>query len=76
MGRCQDAVCTPDPFLFGREDGEWRLRYHGRLDDALNPDDEPTEFYIRDAVDAVLAGDDVEIPDRPSRGCSIKWPAE
>jgi len=32
-----DAVCTPDPFLFGREDGAWRLRYHGRLDDALNP---------------------------------------
>jgi peroxiredoxin len=71
-----DAVCTPDPFLFGREGGEWRLRYHGRLDDALNPDDEPTEFYVRDAVDAVLAGEDVEIPDRPSRGCSIKWPDE
>jgi peroxiredoxin len=72
-----DAVCTPDPFLFGRDaDGAYRLRYHGRLDDALNPDDEPTEFYIRDAVDAVLTGEDVEIPDRPSRGCSIKWPDE
>ncbi len=68
------AVCTPDPFLFGREDGEWRLRYHGRLDDALNPDDEPTEFYVRDAVESVLTGDDVDVPDRPSRGCSIKWP--
>ena len=72
-----DAVCTPDPFLFGRDgDGTYRLRYHGRLDDALNPDDEPTEFYVRDAVEAVLAGEDVEIPDRPSRGCSIKWPDE
>ncbi|WP_281193326.1 thioredoxin family protein [Halorubrum sp. F4] len=70
------AVCTPDPFLFGREDGEWRLRYHGRLDDALNPDDEPTEFYVRDAVEAVLAGEEVPHPDRPSRGCSIKWPDE
>lgn len=70
------AVCTPDPFLFGREDGEWRLRYHGRLDDALNPDDEPTEFYVRDAVEAVLAGEAVLHPDRPSRGCSIKWPDE
>ncbi|MFC5279468.1 thioredoxin family protein [Halorubrum rubrum] len=70
------AVCTPDPFLFGREGDEWRLRYHGRLDDALNPDDEPTEFYVRDAVDAVLAGEEVAHPDRPSRGCSIKWPDE
>lgn len=68
------AVCTPDPFLFGREDGAWRLRYHGRLDDALNPDDEPTEFYVREAVESVLAGERVEVPDRPSRGCSIKWP--
>ncbi|OYR39496.1 thioredoxin family protein [Halorubrum sp. Ib24] len=68
------AVCTPDPFLFGREDDAWRLRYHGRLDDALNPDDEPTEYYVRDAVESVLAGEAVEIPDRPSRGCSIKWP--
>ncbi|EMA69120.1 alkyl hydroperoxide reductase/ thiol specific antioxidant/ Mal allergen [Halorubrum aidingense JCM 13560] len=68
------AVCTPDPFLFGREDGTWRLRYHGRLDDALNPDDQPTEFYIREAVESVLAGETVAVPDRPSRGCSIKWP--
>jgi len=70
------AVCTPDPFLFGREDGEWRLRYHGRLDDAMNPDDEPSAFYVREAVDAVLAGEAVGVPDRPSRGCSIKWPGE
>lgn len=70
------AVCTPDPFLLGRENGEWTLRYHGRLDDAMSPDDEPTEFYIRDAVDAVLAGKKVEVPDRPSRGCSIKWREE
>ena len=70
------AVCTPDPFLFGREGGEWRLRYHGRLDDAMNPDDEPTEFYVHEAIDAVLAGETVDIPDRPSRGCSIKWPEE
>jgi len=68
------AVCTPDPFLFGREDGAWRLRYHGRLDDALNPDDEPTERYVSDAVESVLAGEAVAVPDRPSRGCSIKWP--
>ncbi len=70
------AVCTPDPFLFGREDGEWRLRYHGRLDDAMNPDDDPTEFYVRTAVESVLAGETVDVPDRPSRGCSIKWPGE
>jgi len=59
------AVCTPDPFLFGRDGDAFRLQYHGRLDDALNPDDEPTEFYIRDAVDAVLAGEEGRGPGPP-----------
>ena len=69
------AVCTPDPFLLRREgDGQFTLAYHGRLDDALDPDDEATEYYIEDAIDAVLAGEDVAIDPGPSRGCSIKWP--
>lgn len=67
------AVCTPDPFLFVREGDEWVLRYHGRLDDALNPDDEPSQVYVRDAIDAVLADEEVVHEDLPSRGCSIKW---
>jgi len=67
------AVCTPDPFLFERDDGEFRLTYHGRLDDAMNPDDEPTEREMKRVIDAVLAGGTVPFDDRPSRGCSIKW---
>jgi len=67
------AVCTPDPFLFRNEDGSFRLAYHGRLDDALNPEDEPTRFQIREAIDAVLAGEDVDVDWEPSRGCSVKW---
>jgi peroxiredoxin len=69
------AVCTPDPFLL-RNDGEtFRLAYHGRLDDALNPDDDPTRHHMREAIDAVLAGEDVPFADEdlPSQGCSIKW---
>ena len=37
------------------------------------PDDEPTEIYVRDAIDAVLAGEEVDLEFMPSRGCSIKW---
>jgi peroxiredoxin len=67
------AVCTPDPFLFAREGGTFRLAYHGRIDDALNPDDEPSVYEMREYVEAVLAGDSVDAEDKPSRGCSIKW---
>ena len=70
------AVCTPDPFLFGNADGTFRLAYHGRFDDAQNPDDDPSGepgFEMRAAVDAVLAGEEPTDEFRPSRGCSIKW---
>ncbi|MGM0591729.1 MAG: thioredoxin family protein [Halobacteriota archaeon] len=73
VAEAYDAVCTPDPFLFANRDGRFELAYHGRLDDALNPDEVATEFYIRDAIESVLAGEAVEVADLPSRGCSIKW---
>ncbi|QLG27127.1 thioredoxin family protein [Halorarum halophilum] len=73
VARVYGAVCTPDPFLFGNAEGEFVLAYHGRLDDALNPDDKPERIYVRDTIDAVLAGEYVPHDDLPSRGCSIKW---
>jgi peroxiredoxin len=67
------AVCTPDPFLFERVNGTFRLAYHGRLDDALNPDDEPTEREMEGHIETLLAGREVDAEFRASRGCSIKW---
>ncbi|WP_152041363.1 thioredoxin family protein [Salinigranum salinum] len=70
------AVCTPDPFLFRNDGGTFRLAYHGRLDDALNPDDDPSgdpAFEMRRAIEEVLAVEDVTVEWNPSRGCSIKW---
>ncbi|WP_254763579.1 thioredoxin family protein [Natrinema marinum] len=76
VARAYGAVCTPDPFLFARADGEFELVYHGRLDDALNPDDEPTRFHVREAIESVLAGESVDLEWQPSQGCSIKWKAD
>jgi len=76
VARAYGAVCTPDPFLFENDDDAFRLAYHGRFDDALNPDDEPSGepgFEMRDAIESVLAGESPEETFRPSRGCSIKW---
>jgi peroxiredoxin len=73
VAREYGAVCTPDPFLFRNDGGEFRLSYHGRIDDALNPDDEPTEREMRDIIDRLLDGEEIDDEFRPSRGCSIKW---
>jgi len=73
VAREYGAVCTPDPFLFEHREDGFYLAWQGRLDDALNPEDEPTTHDMREAIDSVLAGDPVEKDFLPSRGCSIKW---
>ena len=67
------AMCTPDPFLFENDDGTFRLAYHGRLDDALNPDDEPETREMKGHIEDLLSGEPVSEEFKPSRGCSIKW---
>lgn len=76
VARAYGATCTPDPFLFSKSDSSFQLAYHGRLDDAMSPDDDLSGepgFEMRAVIDAVLADETVETAFRPSRGCSIKW---
>lgn len=70
VARRYGATCTPDPFLF---DSSMRLVFHGRIDDAMKPEDRATEKVMVNRVSAMLEGrppgDDFD----PSIGCSIKW---
>lgn len=70
VARSYGAACTPDPFVF---DSSMRLAYHGRIDDALSPEAQPTTPDLAHALDDLLMG---KLPTggfKPSRGCSIKW---
>jgi peroxiredoxin len=62
------AERTPEVFLF---DGERRLVYHGAIDDSREQD-EVTQRYLRDAIEAVLAGEEPPVGDTPAVGCSVK----
>jgi peroxiredoxin len=77
VARDYGAVCTPDPFLFRNDrtaaEPAFRLVYHGRLDDAMDPDAEADRVQIREAIDAVRADEPVDLEWLPSQGCSIKW---
>ncbi|SDY28296.1 thioredoxin family protein [Halobellus clavatus] len=73
VAREYGAVCTPDPFLFERDGDAFRLAFHSRIDDAMNPDAEPERYEMRDAVEALLAGEEIPVESTPSQGCSIKW---
>ncbi len=50
------AVCTPDPFLF---DENRKLIFHGRIDNAMNPDATATENIMQDNLEKFLAGEKI-----------------
>lgn len=71
VARAYGAVCTPDFFVF---DADRRLVYRGRFDGSRPNSGTPvTGEDLRDAVDAVLKGQQPDSEQHPSIGCSIKW---
>jgi peroxiredoxin len=70
VAKAYGAVCTPDPFLF---DKDRRLVYHGRINDAMNPDAKPTVNIMAINIEKILKGERIDKWFDPSVGCSIKW---
>jgi len=70
VAKSYGAVCTPDPFLF---DDKRRLVYHGRINDAVDPQMSPKIPILEDNVRRVISGEVIERDFFPSIGCSIKW---
>lgn len=60
---------TPEVFLF---DEARRLRYHGAIDDSRD-DRAVTRRYLREAIEALLAGDEPPVAETESVGCTVKW---
>jgi len=72
IAKTYGAVCTPDPYLF---DGEKRLVFHGKINDASNPDSTPTRDIMKENIEKVLRDEKIVRDFDPSIGCSIKWKA-
>ncbi|PXA02955.1 redoxin [Coraliomargarita sinensis] len=61
---------TPHVFIF---DEDRLLRYNGRIDDMKRRSGPLGESYVVDAIDALLAGEEVENKTTRAFGCSTKW---
>ena len=70
VAKAYGATCTPDPFLF---DKEQKLVFHGRIDDALEPGQEVTEHTMDENIAKLLSQKEISEELKPSMGCSIKW---
>jgi peroxiredoxin len=69
VARALGSERTPEVFVFDRDR---RLVYHGAIDD--NRDETAVgQAYLRDALDAVLAGETPVPAETPAVGCSVKW---
>lgn len=74
VAKAYDAACTPDFYLF---DGQKQLVYRGQLDSSRPGNTVPVSGAdLRAAIDAVLAGQQVNTKQQPSVGCNIKWKSD
>lgn len=69
VARAYGAERTPEVFVI---DADGRVAYHGAIDDATEPD-RVGAHWLRDALDAVLAGRRPGTVETAPVGCTIKW---
>jgi peroxiredoxin len=71
VAKAYRAACTPDFYIF---DQNHRLVYRGQFDDSRPHGGVPvTGKDLREALDALLAGNPVSSNQKASIGCNIKW---
>jgi peroxiredoxin len=69
--RAYGAERTPEVFLF---DADRKLVYHGAIDDSRD-ETAVSQRYVRDAIEALLAGGEPPVRETPPVGCTVKWKA-
>jgi peroxiredoxin len=69
IGKAYGATNTPQFFVF---DKDRVIRYMGALDDSMQ-EAKVQKTYLRDAVDALLKGESVEVSETQPKGCGVKY---
>ena len=69
IGKAYGATNTPQFFVL---DKDRTIRYMGQLDDNQN-ESRVSKHYLRDAVDALLAGKEVPVKETRPMGCGIQY---
>ncbi len=66
------ATRTPHVFLLEKTEKGNQVRYIGAIDDNYQDASQVEDKYVENAVDAMLAGQEIEITTTRAIGCSIK----
>jgi len=65
-----DATHTPEIFLF---DEDRKLVYTGKIDDNWQDPEKVVNHYLRNALNEMIEGNEISVPETYSIGCTIKW---
>lgn len=69
VGKAYGATNTPQFFVL---DKTRTIRYMGAMDDSQR-EDKVSKTYLRDAVDALLKGESVEVSETQPKGCGVQY---
>ncbi|MEW6507802.1 MAG: thioredoxin family protein [Bacteroidota bacterium] len=64
------ATHTPEIFLFDRDR---KLAFHGKIDDNWQEPQNVKSPYLKNAIDELINGKKVSVPETFTIGCTIKW---
>ncbi len=70
IGKAYGATNTPQFFVL---DKSRTIRYTGALDDQPLKEEAAKKTYVRDAVDALLSGKDIEVTETRAVGCGVGY---
>ena len=72
IGHLYDMKTTPDMYVI---DKDGMLVYEGAIDNQPDPFHDPTKAqnYVREAIDALLAGKPVAVTETKPYGCGVKY---
>lgn len=66
------ATKTPHVFVLQKENGKNIVKYIGAIDNNYDNPNDVSEYYVQDAVNALIKGDPVKMTKTVAIGCTIK----
>jgi len=67
------ATNTPQVFVLSKIEGKLKIEYVGAIDNNSDNESNADKSYVKDAVNALLKGEQVPVAGTKAVGCGIKW---
>ena len=67
------ATNTPHVYVLSKKEGQLKVEYVGAIDNNSDDASKADKKYVRDAVSALLKGEQAPVAGTKAVGCGIKW---